>query len=74
MYTLLNAIREIFRRAGAGFAAAQQGEYLHGWLPAMAERPTEPLAWGAADQITPNTPHGTRHTNPLQHAGHAGAH
>ncbi len=70
MHTLLNAIREIFRRAGAGFAAAQQGEYLHSWLPAMAERPTDPLAWGAADQIRQNT----LHANPLQSTEHAGAH
>lgn len=70
MHNLLSSIREIFRRAGAGFAAAQQGEYLHGWLPAMAERPAGPTAAHAADRATPGA-----HTNPpLERAGHAGAH
>lgn len=44
MIRLRDAILDIFRRAGTGFLAAQQGEYLHGWLPAMAGRPAEPAA------------------------------
>ncbi len=42
MIRLRDAILDVFRRAGTGFSAAQQGEYLHGWLPAMAERPADP--------------------------------
>lgn len=42
MIRLRDAFLEISRRAGAGFSAAQQGEYLHGWLPAMAQRPATP--------------------------------
>ncbi len=44
MIRLRDAILDVFRRAGTGFLAAQQGEYLHGWLPAMAERPADPPA------------------------------
>jgi hypothetical protein len=37
----LQSLKTIFRRMGAGLAASQQGEYLHGWLPAMNARPPE---------------------------------
>jgi len=33
---------DIFQRIGAGMAASNQGEFLHGWLPAMALRPRIP--------------------------------
>ncbi len=38
------SIIDLFKRAGAGFSASQQGEYLQGWLPAMAERPQNVVA------------------------------
>lgn len=70
MNNLSRSIREILRRAGAGFAAAQQGEYLHGWLPAMAERPASPLS------LLNDTAHLPKdsHAVPPGHAGCAGAH
>lgn len=70
MNNLSKSIREILRRAGAGFAAAQQGEYLHGWLPAMAERPASPLSL-LNDTVRP--PKDSRTVSP-EHAGCAGAH
>lgn len=33
---------DIFQRIGAGMAASNQGEVLHGWLPAMALRTRTP--------------------------------
>ena len=36
----LDNLIDVFRRVGTGLAAAHQGEYLHGWLPAMEGRPT----------------------------------
>lgn len=44
MNKLLRSLKTIFQRMGAGLAASQQGEYLHGWLPAMHGRPFEPTA------------------------------
>lgn len=41
---LLQSLKTIFQRMGTGLAASQQGEYLHGWLPAMNGRPPEPTA------------------------------
>ena len=40
---LLQSLKTIFQRMGAGLAASQQGEYLHGWLPAMNGRPPKPI-------------------------------
>lgn len=54
MKPFLASVIDLFNRMGAGCAASQQGEYLHGWLPAMAQRPhtveavirsTKPNAW-----------------------------
>lgn len=61
MIRLRDALLEISRRAGAGFSAAQQGEYLHGWLPAMAQRPAAPApredrAAGHAATDAPSAP------------------
>lgn len=42
MNKLLQSLKTMFQRMGAGLAASQQGEYLHGWLPAMNGRPSEP--------------------------------
>lgn len=44
MNKLLQSLKTIFQRMGAGLAASQQGEYLHGWLPAMQGRPSESTA------------------------------
>ncbi len=38
----MNNLIDIFQRIGAGMAASNQGEFLHGWLPAMALRPSAP--------------------------------
>lgn len=66
MSSILESVKDIIQRAGAGFAASQQGEYLHGWLPAMTERPTEPAGGDATSMGRLDHPVG------LQHASHAG--
>lgn len=52
----IKSLEEILRRVGAGCAASQQGEFLHGRLPAMEERPPTAAFTPQAATETPHAP------------------
>ena len=59
IHSLMNALR----RAGTGLAAAHQGGYLQGWLPAMEQRPERPAPAASTAELPR-----------LEQAGRIGAH
>jgi len=72
---VIHSIADTLRRIGAGLAAAHQGEYLQGWLPAMEQRPQRPARTHRTEPRPPSATAPASRTEPpyLEQGGRVGA-